>query len=84
MCISACAAAPAAHQRVLERVHGLNPQTHTCALKRSNERPEGVRVLKVCGCRGLVGEVEGVGIEAYIEGVGVEGAWSRTHALLCP
>ena len=69
--------------RVLERVRGLNPQTRTCALKRSNERPEGMRVSKVCGCRGLVGikgEVEGVGIE----GVGVEGAWSRTHALLCP
>jgi hypothetical protein len=52
---------------VLERVRGLDPQTRTCALKRSNERPEGVRVSKVSGCRGLVGiegEVEGVGVEA--------------------
>ncbi|KAH9983830.1 hypothetical protein BJV77DRAFT_966572 [Russula vinacea] len=34
-------------------------------VKRLNERPEGVRVSKVCGCRGLVG------IEGVVEGVGV-------------
>ena len=53
---------------LLERVHGLNPQTRTCALKHLNECPEGVQVSKVCGCRGLVGiegKVEGVGIEVW-------------------
>ena len=64
-------------------MRGLDPQTRTCALKHSNERPEGVRVSKVSGCRGLVGiegEVEGVGIE----GVGVEAlrvhGHERTHS----
>ena len=37
----------------------------------SNEHPEGVRVSKVCGCRGLVG------IEGVAEGVGV--AALRVH-----
>ena len=40
-------------------------------VERSNERPEGVRVSKVCGCRGLVG------IEGVVEGVGV--AALRVH-----
>ena len=64
-------------------MRGLDPQTRTCALKRSNEHPEGVWVSKVSGCRGLVGiegKVEGVGIE----GVGVEAlrvhGHERTHS----
>ena len=40
-------------------------------VEHSNERPEGVRVSKVCGCRGLVG------IEGVVEGVGV--ATLRVH-----
>ena len=40
-----------------------------------NERPEGMRVSKVCGCRGLVG------IEDMVEGVGV--AALRVHGHEC-
>ena len=47
-------------------------------MKCLNERPEGVRVSKVCGCQGLVGvegEVEGMGIE----GVGIEALRVHGH-----
>ena len=47
-------------------------------VERSNERPEGVRVSKACGCRGLVG------IEGVVEGVGIAAlrvhGHERTHS----